>query len=293
MPRMPVTCVVMAGGPGERLWPLVRAKAPKACLSPDGSHSLLRGTIDRLRDACPGADWLIVTTAEQAAAVRAELPRALRRALLVEPEIRNTAACITLAAVALAARNPRQVMVAVPADHWVSNLPAYRRAIRTAIRAAVAQDTIATIGIRPTQAHTGLGYLCAGRPVRTGGGSRVFRLARFVEKPPAAEAARLIRRSRTYWNHGAFVGTADAFLARISEWLPDHTGSLVPLASLIRRGGAASRRAVARAYRRLPPISFDHGVMHHLRDGLVVEGEFAWRDLGSWDAWAAQSRVGS
>lgn len=282
--RIAVTIVVMAGGKGERLWPLVRRRFPKVCLAPDGRRTLLAATIERLRPLWPGAGWLIVTTAEQAAAVRGALPRALRRHVLVEPQIRNTAACITLAAASLAARNPHQVLVMVPADHWVGGAEAFRQSLRAGIRAAVAHDAIAMVGIRPTRAHPGFGYLCAGGGVNSGGGPRTFALQRFVEKPTLARAAQLLRRGRTYWNSGIFIGTADKFLECITEWLPDHTRQLVPVATRTR--GRPSIAQLEAAYRRLRPISFDHGVMDHVQDGLVVEGRFRWADLGSWDVWA-------
>ena len=292
--RPAVTFVVMAGGKGERLWPLVRAALPKVCLSPDGRRSLLQATIDRLRAAWSQAQWLIVTTRGQAEPVRRALAPSMRRALLVEPQGKSTAACITLAAAALAARDPRRVMVVVPADHWIGDGVAYRAAVRAAIRAAAAHDEITTIGIQPTHPHPGLGYLCTGSAVARSGGPRVFRLARFVEKPSPAVARRLLRRARTYWNSGTFVGTADRFLECVTEWLPDHARRLVPLASLLRRAGGAQTAAFARragaAYRAVAAISFDHGVMDHLHGGLVVEGHFAWADLGSWDTWARLGR---
>jgi mannose-1-phosphate guanylyltransferase len=284
----------MAGGKGERLWPLVRAAWPKVCLSPDGRRSLLQATIDRLRAAWPKAQWLIVTTRGQAGPVRRALAPSMRRALLVEPQGKSTAACITLAAAALAVRDPRRVMVVVPADHWIGDGAAYRAAVRAAIRAAVTHDAITTIGIQPTHPHPGLGYLCTGLAVARSGGPRVFRLARFVEKPSPAVARRLLRRARTYWNSGTFVGTADRFLECVTEWLPDHARRLVPLGSLLRRAGGAQTAAFARragaAYGAVQAISFDHGVMDHLRSGLVVEGRFAWADLGSWDTWARLGR---
>ncbi len=285
--RVSVCFVVMAGGRGERLWPLVRTHTPKVCLSPVGTRSLLQLTIDRLKPVWPRATWLIVTTAEQADAVRRTVPASLRRAVLVEPQIKNTAACITLAAVALAARDPRQVMVVVPADHWVGDAPAFRRTLRTAIRAAVREETIATIGIRPTGPHPGFGYLCAGAPVRRA--AHVFRLERFVEKPSRAMAVRLLKRPRTFWNGGIFIGTADTFLECVTEWLPEHTRQLVPLAADLGRRWtrpAALAQRVRRAYGMMPAISFDHGVMNHLHRGLIVEGRFAWADLGTWDTWA-------
>lgn len=294
--RLGVTFVIMAGGRGERLWPLVQQTRPKVCLSPDGKRSLLRATIDRLRPAWPAAGWLIVTTQGQEQAVRSCLPPTLRCCVLVEPQIKNTAACITLAAVALAIDDPHRVMVVVPADHWVGDAAAFQHAVRAAIRAAVAYDTIATIGVKPTAPHAGLGYLCADGAVE--GLQRVFWLQRFIEKPNVAMARRLIRRPRTYWNSGLFVGTADKFLECVTEWLPRYTQWLVPLAPALRK---ASRRATARqcaafthralrAYRALEGVSFDHGVMDHLDRGIVVEGGFPWADLGSWEVW---SRLGT
>jgi mannose-1-phosphate guanylyltransferase len=300
-----VTFVIMAGGRGERLWPLVRANRPKVCLAPDGRRSLLQATVERLSPAWPGANWLVVTTREQAAAVRAALPASMRRSIVVEPQGKNTAACITLAAVSLAARDPSRVMVVVPADHWIGQAAVFREAIRTAIRSSVAFDAIATIGIRPTHPHPGLGYLCAGRSLAAGlsgkaakGRPRLFHLERFVEKPSRASARRLLRRGRTYWNSGIFIGTAEKFLECVTEWLPDHARSLVPLAGMLHRqnghvtgfSSSAFAQRARTAYEALDAVSFDHGVMDHIGDGLVVEGRFPWADLGSWDVWAKLAR---
>jgi mannose-1-phosphate guanylyltransferase len=290
----------MAGGSGERLWPLVRARSPKVCLSPSGRRSLLQGTIERLRPVATDASWLIVTTREQEAAVRADVPPALRHAVLVEPQGKNTAACITLAAVALAIRDPRRMMVVVPADHWVDRVGEFQRAVRQAIRAAATEETIAMIGVRPTHPHPGLGYLCAGRALAGFRAPRVLRLSRFVEKPSQALARRLLERPGTFWNSGMFVGRADTFLACVTEWLPDHTRRLARLAPYFQRNGRSGAlrmptfaRAARAAYDPLQAVSFDHGVMDHVQGGLIVEGRFAWADLGSWDTWAALGHAAS
>ncbi len=291
LPRPSVTLVVMAGGRGERLWPLVRVSTPKVCLAPDGKHSLLHATVERLRGVWPGASWLIVTTQGQARAVRASLPRSLRSAVLVEPQVKNTAACITLAAASLALADPHRVMIVVPADHWIGDLSAFRQAGRAAIQGALAYDTIATIGIRPSHPHLGLGYLCADSPLGGSRRPRVFRLARFIEKPSAALTKRLIKRPRTYWNSGMFIGTAEKFLESITRWLPDHAHQVVPLATYL--GTTQFPQRARRVYRTLEAVSFDCGVMHRLQGGVVVEGQFQWADLGSWDAWARLTRSSS
>lgn len=282
-----VTFVIMAGGRGERLWPLVRAGYPKVCLEPDGHTSLLAATIQRLRLAWPAARRLVVTTRGQEQAVCDALSPAQRRHMLVEPQIRNTAACITLAAAVVAKQNPRGIMAVVPADHWIhwtSDNKRYRQSIRTAIRVAAAHDALVMVGIRPTEPHTGFGYLCTGDAIKGFGSSNVFRVIRFVEKPSRQEAVRLLRKRRTFWNSGTFVGTADTFLKYVRRYLPHHARRLIPLAGALRSPSFARR--AAEAYRSVPAISFDHGIMDHVRDGLVVEGRFRWADLGSWDSWA-------
>lgn len=286
-----VTFVIMAGGRGERLWPLVRTNRPKVCLSPDGRRALLQSTIERLRPVWPNASWLIVITADQLEPIRRILPRAMRASIVVEPQGKNTAACLTLAAVITAARDPGRVLVAVPADHWIAQEAPYQRSVRSAIRASAAHDAIATIGIQPTGPTPGLGYLWTGAAVQGPWESRVLRLHRFVEKPTVQRARRLLRRPRTYWNSGIFVGTADRLLEAVTQWLPEHSRRLAPLARHVGRPSFAVQ--IRRAYAGLPPISFDHGVMDHVRSGaLVVEGQFSWADLGSWDAWAGAGRAG-
>lgn len=299
--NLAVTFVIMAGGKGERLWPLSCAPVPKVCLSLNGGPSLLQETVRRLRPVWPRARWLVVTTTEQAKAVRAELPRALRSCLLVEPQTKNTAACITLAAIMLACRNPQQIMVVVPADHRIDDVQAFRRAVRAAIALAVRHDAVSMIGVRPTHAHAGLGYLCVGAALPRAHRPRAFRLARFIEKPSRTQARGLIRRRGVYWNTGIFVGTADKFLECVTQCLPDHTRRLVPLAAAFNQRDGRNGHAVAgmprafarrarRAYRLLEAVSFDRGVMNTTNGGVVVEGTFAWADLGSLDIWAQQSR---
>jgi mannose-1-phosphate guanylyltransferase len=286
--QYPVTFVIMAGGQGERLWPLARRETPKVCLPLNGNGSLLQITLDRLRALWPRAEILIVTSRDQEAAVRAGLPTALQRVLLVEPRIRNTAACLTLAASVVSRRSPQRLMVVAPADHWITRHGAFRRAVEAAADSAIRHRTIATIGLVPTHAHGGFGYLCRGPLVRRCGATRVFALARFVEKPSRARLARLLHRPGTYWNSGIFTATAETFLAAIRRALPDHGRRIPPLAAgwTPGRRQAAFLRRADQAYRRVPAVSFDEGVMRGLKGGLVVEGRFDWVDVGSWEAWA-------
>lgn len=282
----PVVYAVMAGGRGERLWPLVRRRRPKVCVELERGRSLLTQTIDRIQPLVRrGRDHvMVVTTAAQARPIRAALRRGRSRAtVLVEPQPRNTAACLLLAAAVAARRTPSAVVVALPADHWVGSAPAFRRCVRRAIHAARRHAAIVTIGMRPTRVHPGLGHLCAGRALGPG----VRRVTRFIEKPSPAQAKRLLRSRAVYWNAGIFVAQADVLIAAANRRLPAHAAALCPLALV--SGTPAFARAAARVYRGLAPVSFDAGVMARERGHLMVEGTFAWDDLGSWESFARTS----
>ena len=284
----PVTYVIMAGGQGERLWPLVRRGVPKVCVS-NGSRSVLGETLSRLRGLSPRQRVLIVTAASQKQPVRAVLPRACHRWIVTEPQPRNTAACIALAASIVAARDPGGILVALPADHWVSPIDGFRRTLRAAIEVARQDPRMVTIGLRPTRIHSGLGHLCTAGPADLRYGCRTRRLVRFIEKPSAARAAQLMKQQGTYWNAGVFVAQVATFLRLIARYLPNHATRIGPLGRLVDR--AVFARRAARVYRNLPAVSFDDGVMAHVRDGHVVEAAYRWEDLGSWDSWVRTSRA--
>lgn len=283
MKHPPVAFVIMAGGRGERLWPLVRAEMPKVCLAIDGTRTLLQATLERLQPLARTSALLIVTTAAQAHPIRRTLPATLKAQLLVEPQPKNTAACISLAAAVLAHQDPTMVMVALPADHWITPTSAFQRSLLAAIEVAQDDDWLVTIGLKPMRVHPGLGHVCAGTALGMRRGCRVFRLARFVEKPSPRLAKQLVRQGRVYWNAGIFIGRVGTFLERIQRFLPDHARHLFPLGKVAQQ--SAFRRQARSAYRRIRAISFDDGVMAHLGDGSVVEGDFDWEDLGSWESW--------
>jgi len=279
--------VVMAGGRGERLWPLVRRDRPKACVSFEGSCSLIEATLRRLKPLTGQQAVQIITDHTHATPIRRILGRRFRYELLGEPQPKNTAACVALAAVLAAKQDSSTVLVVVPADHWIKSETGFRKSLSAAIAVARAHDAIVTVGLKPTRVHTGMGHLCLGSRATSVGGCRVFRLRRFIEKPSAARAQRLMRMPM-FWNAGIFVGRAEVFVKTIQRWLPRHLQHLAPVAAHAGRSSFAS--ALAKAYRSLPNISFDHGVMAHERRGYVVEGTFAWDDLGSWESWARLAR---
>lgn len=218
----------------------------------------------------------MVTSAPQARGVRRVLPELSPRTILVEPTGRNTAAAVALAALGVARRDPGGVMIVLPADHVIGRHGAFRRCLRTACGVAERTGALVTLGIEPTRAETGYGWIAAGERL-AGFGREVTAVERFIEKPSKARAERLLRGGGVYWNSGIFAWRVDAILEALERHVPDVLG---PLRDAMPRG----RAALERAYRRLPSVSIDVGVLERARSVAMVRARFPWNDVGTWAA---------
>jgi mannose-1-phosphate guanylyltransferase len=244
---------------------------PKQLLPILGRRSLVQETVARVSPPIDRRRVLVVTGRVHARTVRRQLPRLRRAAVLVEPEGRNTAAAIALAALHVARRDPDAVMAVLPADHAIDGLPAFRRDLSLALDVAERTSALVTIGIVPTHAETGYGYIRVGAPL-PGTRGRAARAAGFVEKPDRARAEALLAEGNVLWNSGMFAWRARTILDALRRHVPAVLGPLE----------AAGGRNLAAVYRRLPAISIDHGVMEHAADVAVVRARFTWSDVGSW-----------
>jgi mannose-1-phosphate guanylyltransferase len=236
-------------------------------LGPNG-ESLLEGAIRRAR-AVAGDRLLIVTAELQVEATHAVAPEV---ELIAEPVARNTAAALGLAAAVLERRDPDAVLVMLPADQHVANEAELTRLLGIAIEAVERDDVIATIGITPTRAETGFGYL----EVDPGPAGTVLTVKRFVEKPDAATAGLYVQSGRFLWNAGIFVARASRLLGELDAQLAV-TGAAV-------RAIAAGTAAIGEIYPTLPSISIDHAVMEHAERVVAVPAAVGWDDVGSWAA---------
>jgi len=276
VPRHSRYAVVMAGGSGTRFWPRSRQRTPKQFLPIVGGQSMLRETVARVAPLVGPSHVVVVAGRSQARAVRTELPRLARRNLLAEPVGRNTAAAIALAALVLERRSPGASMVVLPADHAISAHGVFRADLRLALRVAEETGALVTLGLPPTRPETGYGYI---RPAKAipGTRGRVARVAAFIEKPNLRRAEALVAEGRVLWNAGIFAWRASDVLEELRAHVPAVVG---PLEAALARGGGA----LAAAYRRIPSVSIDHGVLEHSRRVMVVRARFPWSDVGSWAA---------
>jgi mannose-1-phosphate guanylyltransferase len=274
--------VILAGGRGERFWPMSTRLRPKQLLALVGRRALLADAVDRIRSIIPEKRILVITGVDLQDAVRRLLPGLPKANVIGEPCGRDTAAAITLAAALIKARNPNAVFCVLTADHVIGNAAVFRQTLKDAFARATAADVLVTIGLKPAFPSTGFGYIEAGG--RLAGPSRTafYRVRRFVEKPNASIAARYVKAGRFYWNSGMFVwslSTWERALRRHCPPLACLVGTLTPLA-----GRPGFQSELKRAYAGLKKISVDYAVMEHADNIVMAEGAFSWDDVGSWSA---------
>ncbi|OGL61069.1 MAG: hypothetical protein A3I72_07065 [Candidatus Tectomicrobia bacterium RIFCSPLOWO2_02_FULL_70_19] len=282
--------VIMAGGSGTRFWPVSRARRPKQFLPPGGGSpsapkgrqaqgSLLALTVERLKGLVPPERTLIAGSAAHRRLIREALPDVPPSRIILEPEGRNTAPCLGLAAHLIDGWEPGSIMAAFPADHHIGRPAALRRLVRAGALLAGLRDAIVTLGVPPQWPETGYGYIEAGRKFRIPGGGEACAVQRFIEKPPLAQARRFLASGGYYWNAGIFVCRPERLTGEIDRRIPE-TGKL------LRRAATALRQrqqaAFARAFRACQPISVDYAVMEHANGVVVLPAEMGWSDLGSW-----------
>lgn len=282
---MKIYPVVMAGGSGTRFWPLSRKRRPKQFLALAGDTPLLAATVERLPPLARADRTYVVCGPQHAAAARRMLPGLPRANFIVEPCARNTAPCVGLAALHVAARDRTGIIAMLPADHHVARPGAFRDALAGAAQLAET-GAIATIGIHPSRPETGYGYLQVGPRLaaRARGKARLtaHRVARFVEKPDVVTAARYLADGGYLWNSGIFVFRADVILEEIGRAMPVLGEQLAAIGKSL--GTPSYARTLKRVFPECPSISIDYGVMEKSQRIAVVPAEFGWSDVGSFAA---------
>ena len=271
--------VIMAGGGGTRFWPLSRKSRPKQFLNLSGKDTMVMDTALRLSKVADKNDIFVVTSkAHRDMTISLTDGTLLPDHILGEPAARNTAACIGYAAMEIVKKYEDGVMVIVPSDHFIKNEDEFARVLKLGVQTAEETDKLITIGIKPTFPCTGYGYI---RNEEVGG--QVYRnVIEFVEKPDLETAEDYLVSGEYAWNSGMFIWKASTILGYFEKLLPDIYDYLVKIGDVMETDKEAE--VIDELYPQIPKISIDYGVMERAKGVLMLEGDFGWNDVGSFDA---------
>jgi len=274
--------LIMAGGSGTRFWPRSKALKPKQYLNLFGNESLLQSTIQRFSTFTPTENIYVVSGKSQATVLEEQSPMLPKENLIYEPVGKNTLPCIGLAAMFAERENPEGVMVVTPSDHLIENDGLFRDTVLAAVKIANERDGIVTIGITPTYPATGYGYVQTAENITGSEKIKQFKVERFVEKPNEATASEYLEHGGFYWNSGLFVFKISVFLEAVKQFAPALYADLRKIQSDL--GNPSFEQTLDTIYRAVEGISVDYGIMEHAKNIYLVEGNFVWNDLGSWES---------
>lgn len=276
--------VIMAGGVGTRLWPRSRERSPKQMLHLIGDGTMIQNTVARLQPMIPPERVLVVTNRKQIDGLSDQVPSIPRENFIAEPFGRNTAPCIGLAASAVLRNDPEGIMIVLPADHHISNVREFQGRLKVAARVASEKGGLVTLGIRPNRPETGYGYIQqkeSKKGIEDFYDRGVRQVLTFAEKPDAPTAQRFLESGDFLWNSGMFIWRAGSIMEEFQKHLPDLHGQLNNIEEAY--GSNSYEKTLDSVYTQMTSISIDYGVMEKATDVYVLECDFGWSDVGSWD----------
>ncbi|HAR94491.1 MAG TPA: mannose-1-phosphate guanylyltransferase [Deltaproteobacteria bacterium] len=273
--------VIMAGGKGERFWPLSTKRVPKPFIRLLATNTMIQMTVERLLKIVPEDRIMVVLGAEHLAIAQEQLSLWPAVRYLVEPAGRDTAPCIGLAAVTLQREDPKALMVVVPSDHYIPDQFIFVETMRKGIRLARDDARLVTTGIKPTRPETGYGYIQAGKRLPSDVPDGCFEVRRFVEKPDARRAADYLAEGGYYWNSGIFIWQADTVLRGIARHMPRLDRGLQQIRAAMDAGDEVKKDEFFCA---LEKRSIDYGLMEKAENVVMLEAGFIWDDVGTWSS---------
>ena len=268
---------IMAGGSGERFWPMSRRRTPKHLLKLFGDRTLLEDTVRRFEGVVHETNIFVLTNEAQLDATRAALPFLSASQIVAEPQKRDTAPAAALATGLIRARNPEAVMALLPADALIKNHSRLAHQMSAALARAATTDALLTFAIKPSYASPGFGYLEMGEEIlRSQEAGVIRRVKRFVEKPDLATAEQYVANGNFAWNAGMFIWRVGAFLLEVERQAPE-------MAAFVRGFPAGDPTAyLASDFSKLPKISIDYAVMEKAARVETILAEYDWDDVGMW-----------
>jgi mannose-1-phosphate guanylyltransferase len=274
--------IIMAGGKGERFWPLSTSRRPKQLLALAGGKPLILQAVDRLDGVVPSERILIVTNQSLVAPIREMLGEGSPVGVLGEPVGRDTAAAIAAGTAWIKRRDPDAVFCVMTADHIIGDLPVFRDTLTRGLALCTENDILMTIGIAPTEPSSAYGYIEAGDLWKQAGAVGFFRAKRFVEKPDSSTAKGYLATGRYAWNSGMFAWSVRSIQNAFAAFRPVLAEKIDIWATCA--DDTSLHTAMERDFPALDQISIDYAVMEKAPNIIVCKGTFAWDDVGSWPA---------
>lgn len=272
--------VILAGGSGERFWPMSTSGRPKQFLAIPSGKPLICEAVERIEKLIPAQQIFIITRKDLAGMVHKVLPDFPRANIIGEPRGRDTAAAVALGAALVKRQNPSAAFCVLTSDHLIKKKENFLKTLKSAFKLALSSNCLVTIGIQPSFPSTGFGY------IETAGkldGKTIFlKVRRFVEKPDLPTAKKYLRTGKYYWNSGMFVWSVPVLEAGFAKHCPQLTGLIRKITAVGRR--QAIEKNLGREYAKLKKISIDYALMEKSDNIVMVECNFLWDDVGSWAA---------
>ncbi len=278
---------IMAGGIGSRFWPMSRTAFPKQFLDIlNTGQTLLQSTYDRFKTFIPNENIFIITAAEYVSLVKEQLPELPVENIIGEPERKNTAACVALIALKLKKLNANANLIVAPADHIIQNEITFKQVCENALAFTQANNAFVTLGIKPTHANTGYGYIQFNdEPLEI----NIHKVIRFTEKPNRETAVNFINEGTYLWNSGIFIWKVTDIVNAFRLYMP-HMFDIFSC-GLIDFNTAKEADAVAHIYARCESISIDYAILEKATNVFVMPVSFGWNDLGTWNsAWETSAK---
>lgn len=274
-----VYCIIMAGGKGERFWPLSTGSVPKPFLKLTGEKTLIQLTVERALQFVPEDKVFIVLGNVHLAVARRQLPQLPAGNFIVEPSGRDTAACVGLAAISLPRQNDDSVMIMLPADQYVPDVKDFAETMEQCVGLARTGDWLVTLGIRPSRPETGYGYIHAVKEHQSDIKGQCFNVEKYVEKPDMERAVAYLADGHYYWNGGIFIWRTKAILEGLKEHMPVLYEGLCAMESALHEGKKNDAEDI---FERFEKKSIDYGLMEKAGNVLMVPAHFVWDDVGTW-----------
>ena len=271
--------VIMAGGSGTRLWPFSRQSCPKQALKLVGDRTMFQYAVERIRPVFPLERVFVVTRAQHAPILMEQIPELPAGNFILEPEGRGTAPAIGLAAIHLKDRDPDAVMAVLTADHFIADTEEFCQVLGAAESVAL-DGSLVTLGIQPSSASTGFGYIQQGSVLGQKTGFKFFAVQRFTEKPDPTSAGQMVKSGDYSWNSGMFVWRASRILEEFRRQMPEFYAQLAEVEAVL--GTPGYEPTLKRVWPQVVKQTIDYGVMEGAESVAVIPTDIGWSDVGSW-----------